>query len=125
MTAPPATTTYRFYRGTTFTTDPIILDDGSTPPAPIDLTGYTGVFDVWREDDDPSTETPLFHLTSSDTLVITPAEGKLVATIDATETLVAVDPDGEMWPFRLTLTNTNATPDTVERVLTGWIVAQP
>jgi hypothetical protein len=125
MTAPPARASYRFYRGTTFTTGPIV--DKDTNGDPVDLTDYTAVFDIWREDDDPTTAAPLFHLTSDPAagLVITPLAGSIEATIAADDTLVDVDPDGEMWPYRLTLTNTAADPDTVERVLAGWVIAQP
>jgi hypothetical protein len=121
MTMPPIRTTFRFYRGCTFPTEPIVLEnpDGT----PIDITGYTAQMLIWREDGDP--ETPLYDLNTTDgTLVITGNAGKIEGTIKATDADVAVDVDGEMWSAKLTLTNPNATPDpVVERVVEGWVIA--
>jgi len=123
MTVPPIFTTFRFYRGTTFSTEPIRVKnpDGT----PVDLTGWTGVMNVWREDDDQLVDTPLFALTSSPAagLTIDGPAGEVVGTIDIPATTVPVDEDGEMWPFKLTLTNPTPTPDYVERLVQGYVIA--
>lgn len=121
MTVAPAYTTMRFIRGTTFTSDPAILKNPDGTPQ--DLTGYTGELVIWRDEDD--TKTPLFTLTTADgSLTIIAAEGRIEGKVPYTDTSVAVDIDGETWPFRLTLTNTNPNPAEVERVVQGWVVAQ-
>lgn len=123
MTAAPIFTTFRYYGGTTFTSEPIVVNnpDGT----PIDLTDWLGELRIWREDGDPAT--PLYLLgndTGQEGLVIDGPNGSITATIPASDTTVALDVDGEMWPFKLTLTNPNATPDaTVERLMQGYVVA--
>jgi hypothetical protein len=123
MTMPPIFTTFRFYRGCTFTTEPIVLEnpDGT----PIDITDYTGQMLVRRENG--SFDTPLYDLNTTDgSLVITGVDGKIEGRIEAPEADVAVDEDGEMWFCKLTLTNPNATPaPTVERIVQGYVVACP
>lgn len=124
MTAPPARTTFRFYRGCTFSTEPIIVDnpDGT----PVDISTWTATLQIWREDDDQLTAEPLFTLTSSPPagIVIDGPEGSVVGTIDAADTLVPVDVDGEVWPFKLTVTDSTPSPDTVERLVVGYVLAQ-
>ena len=128
MTYQPARTTFRFYRGATFSTEEIDVQDSDG--VAVDLTNWTGVMRVWREDADPTTADPLFASNGTSpkiTLLPSPfdATGKVTGVIGFADTLIDVDPDGETWYCRLELTNTNPNPDVVERTLEGYVIAFP
>lgn len=128
MTAPPAPAIFRFYRGTTFSSEPIVIRNPDNTP--VDLTGWIGVLRIWREYADPTAPgSELFVLgnaPSQSGLVIDGPNGSIEARIEAGDTDVPVDPDGETWPFTLTLSNPNASPETyVERFVQGFVIAQP
>jgi len=124
MTAPPIWTLFRLYDGATFSTEPIVVNnpDGT----PVDLTGWTGRMTIWREDASP--DDPLYVLgnAAGETgLVIDGPNGSITASVAASDVNNQIDEDGELWPFRLVLTNPNATPEYVERLVQGYVVAQP
>ena len=123
MTVPPLFQTFRLWRNATFS-EPIILKNPDLTL--MDLTGWEADCVITREDG-----TALYHLTTTPSagLVIDGPAGEVTMTIDAPQvgvtidTSVPVDADGEMWPFVLTLTNPSPTPDYVERLVQGYVIA--
>lgn len=123
MTTPAARTTFRFYKGATFSTEEIDLLD--TDGDPEDISAWSGRLRVWREDDDPSTATPLFDSDTGDDIELTLGGvlGTVVGTIAADITVdVDVDIDGETWYARLEMTDGA---DVVTRTIEGYVIAQP
>lgn len=130
MTVPPIFTTFRFWKAVTFQDSVIVNNPDGTP---VNLAGWDAVLVIRRNDDYYNALPPLFTLSTApgagiETLDVT---GRVAFSIPAPQvgvlidTNVVVDPDGEMWPFTLTLTNTAATPDYAERLVQGYIIAQP
>ncbi len=124
MTMPPIRANFRYYAGCTFSTGDLEIEDADG--APIDTSGWTGEMNVWREDDDPSVDTPLFVLsTANGKLVNGGVDGTWNGTLPADEAIFSVDIDSETWPYKMQLTNPAPNPDYVERTVEGIIIAQP
>lgn len=122
MTTRPATVNYRLYLGATFSESATLKDSND---APIDLTGYTALMHVRRERDDAN---PLYTFSTADgTITLGGAAGTVALTLaaDATSNDDLVDSDGEAWVYDLLLTNANATPPVVDRMLSGVVFAYP
>lgn len=119
MTVPPIFATFKLYKGATFSEPLLVKNPDGTA---VDLSGWTAECEVTREDG-----TALFDLTSSPAAGITidGPTGAITLTLDFAATDVTIDEDGEMWPFVLVLTNPSPTPDYVERLVQGYIIAMP
>jgi hypothetical protein len=123
MTTRPATVHFYFYPHATFSEQVVLKDSAGTP---IDLTGYTALMHIRREIG--ATGDPLYELSSAGgDIVLGGVLGTVAIKIPNTETddVPLLDPDGDMWWYDLLLTNTNATPDTVDRTMQGCIFAMP
>lgn len=126
MTFIPGRANFRFYRGATFSTENITIDDADGVAE--DLTGWTGLMQMWREDVDPVTGTPVFSSAGVAPLITLndfDTTGVVNGTIAATDALVDVAIDGETWYFRLDLTDPAQNPDLVQRELEGYVIAFP
>lgn len=127
MTTPSTRTTFRFYRGATFSTEAIIIENPDGTPT--NITGWTGLMRIWREDQDPAVDDPLYDSSASDAtkifLTVGTTGGQVVGAIPASATDIAVDIDGETWYTRIEMTNTNVSPATVERTIEGYVIAFP
>lgn len=129
MTIPPIFTTFRFWAGVSFQDAVVVNNPDGTP---VNLTGWDALMVIYREDQGPPLS-PLYALSSIGNAGINTldATGRVSFAIPSpqtgilVDTNVAVEDGGEMWPFTLTLTNTAATPDYAERLVQGFIIAQP
>ena len=121
MTVPPVFTTFRIWVGSTITEPFAVLDSNS---APVDLTGYKGKLTATR-DDEPVFTSVIDATTENGGLTIDGPNGTVTYNMpsDASAALT-VAADGEAWPFKLLLIQPG-TPDIVDRIVQGYVIALP